>query len=244
MKILQVRAEQVICEIDGKVSTRPNSPYYSLRYFHYKDKRIAYTFDDTSFVQETFNQRIFNCWCDGKRIQLRQDLSEKLAVAINHHIEFGNLREYKELFEKANTEIPNWEILDFYLRTLTNVRQTKIGFVIHDSFLIDKVGNAWVATIKADHELLGYHETDEDKLNLFKNWQSLCIVMSGHSTKAAEAYLPNEDGKTVYVNNITMTILTKVMFLLKPNMDDFAFTNQLSKDLQIMLNHIGVEVKV
>ena len=229
MKILEVRPEQVICETNGKIHTRPNSPYYSLRYFKYDNRRIAYTFSDKSFVRETFDDRIFNCWHEGRRIQLRQDLSEKLAAAINHHEMYGNMREYAELFKMAFAEIPFWDILDLYLKHVKGVDRTKEGFIVYGDFRIDYQGNAW---IKPQHEIEG--EEHED-------WYSLCIVMqgTGHRYRAVEAKLPNEHGEMVPVNAITMTIISKIMFLLNPNLQDGAFTAQLSKNLLLKLMRIS-----
>ena len=225
MKILEVRPEQVICLDNGVVTTRPNSPYYSLKYFNYDSRRIAYTFSDKSFIQETFDARIFNCWCDGKRIQLRQDLSEKLAAAINHHMMYGNIREYQELFNEAYVEEPDWYMLGNYLRNIEGVVRTKEGFIIYDEFKIDYKGNAWV---RNDGEIL----TTDDR------WYSLCIVMQGskHSYKAESAFLPNEYGNMEEVNSLTMTIISKIMFLLNPNLEDMAFTGQLSKSLLMKLS--------
>jgi len=229
MKILEVRPEQVICETNGKISTRPNSPYYSLRYFKYNNRRIAYTFSDKSFVRETFDDRIFNCWHEGRRIQLRQDLSERLAAAVNHHEMYGNMREYQELFKMAFEEVPFWEILDLYLKNIKGVERTKEGFIVYDEFRIDFQGNAWV---KPQFDIDGEEQDD---------WYSLCIVMqgTGHRYRAVEAKLPNEFGEMVEVNAITMTIISKIMFLLNPNLTDNAFTAQLSKNLLLKLMRIS-----
>lgn len=225
MKILEVRPELVICDVGGVITTRPNSPYYSLRYFKYNSNRIAYTFSDRSFVQEMFDDRIFNCWCNGKRVQFRQDLSEKLSAAINHHDMYGNVREYNELFKIAFEEEPNWYIIDRYLNNIEGVRRTKMGFIIYDSFKIDYKGNAWV------------HRKGDSAPEDGEDWSSLCIVMKGakHSYESDKAFLPNEFGEMTEVNALTMTIISKIVFLLNPNMKDRVFTGQLSKQLKVKL---------
>jgi len=229
MKILEVRPEQVICqEANGNITTRPNSPYYSLKYFTYGSKRIAYTFSDKSYIMETFDDRIFNCWHDDKRIQFRQDLAEKLSVAINHHKMYGNIREFSELFDTAFAEIPNWDIIDLYLKNVNGLERTKEGFVIYDDFLIDFKGNAWV---RPEEERL---ETGQ----ITSDWNSLCIVMQGtvHNYMTTASSLPDEFGNFVKVNAITMTIITKIMFLLNPHLEDEAFVGQLSKKLKLKLS--------
>ncbi len=227
MKILEVRPEQVICDVDGVITTRPNSPYYSLRYFKYDSKRIAYTFSERSYVQETYDDRIFNCFCNGKRIQLRQDLSDKLAAAINHHEMYGNLRDYEELFKMAFEEQPVWYIIEKYLNNIEGVERTREGFIIYDSFKIDYKGNAWV---------------ERQSENGKERWNSLCIVMQGHATKAESSSLPDEMGEMVEVNALTMTILAKIVFLLNPDMEDAVFIGQLSEEQKVRLNSLrGLE---
>jgi hypothetical protein len=232
MKILEVRPEQVIClEKNGNVSTRPNSPYYSLRYFKYNNKRIGYTFSDKSYVMESFDERIFNCWHEGRRLQLRQDLSEQLAAAINHHDMYGNVREYAELFNHAFQEEPSWEMLDMYLRNITGVQKVKDGFIIYESFKIDYKGNAWVRP-----------QRDDEKFKRDNPWVSLCIVMKGtrHAEKMAEGgFLPDTTSTMVEVNALTMTIISKIVFLLNPNLKDKSFTGQLSKNLLFKLMQIS-----
>ncbi len=233
MKILEVRPELVICDVDGVITTRPNSPYYSLKYFKYDSNRIAYTFSDRSFVQETYDARIFNCWCNGKRVQFRQDLSEKLAAAINHHDMYGNVREYDELFKVAFEEEPNWYIIDRYLNNIEGVRRTKMGFIVYDSFKIDYKGNAWVHR-KGE----GAGPRWQGGISPEPDWNSLCIVMKGakHSYEADKAFLPDEYGEMTEVNALTMTIIAKIVFLLNPNMKDLVFVGQLSEQLRIKLN--------
>lgn len=232
MKILEVRPEQVIClEKNGQISTRPNSPYYSLRYFKFGNKRIGYTFSDTSYVMETFDERIFNCWHDGRRLQLRQDLSEQLAAAVNHHENYGNVREYAELFNRAFLEEPSWEMLDMYLRNIVGVQKVKDGFIIYESFKIDFKGNAWIRP-----------QGKDEKFNKNNPWVSLCIVMKGtrHAdTTKDTGYLPDTTGTMVEVNALTMTIISKIVFLLNPNLKDQSFIGQLSKNLLLKLISIS-----
>lgn len=219
MNILEVRPELIIYEKDGDVQTRPNSPYYSMRHVTYKGNRIAYTFSDKSYVMETFDERIFNCWHNGERLQFRQDLSDRLALAIKFHEDYLSSAEYDKLFIAASEETPNWDILHAYLKNIEDVRYTKLGYKIHDdSFKIDFKGNAWTTG--------KFSET-------LDNWHSLCIVMQGkgHSCLADEGVLPDSNGDMIKINALTMTILSKIMFLLNPNLSDTVFTGQLSESV-------------
>lgn len=238
LKILEVRPEQVICqEENGNISTRPNSPYYTLKYFKFNNRRIGYTFSDNSFIQETFDSRIFNCWHEGKRIQLRQDLSEKLAASINHHDMYGNIREYAELFNIAFKETPFWEILELYLRNIKGVEKVKSGFIIYDTFKIDFKGNAW---IRSENCYTGVQLVEAEE-----TWMSMCIVMQGtsHSYNLEHGgLLPDELGNMIEVNALTMTIIAKIVFLLNPSMYG-QFKQSLSKKLLMKLMRISGGVK-
>jgi hypothetical protein len=218
MKVLEIRPEQVLCEEGGTITTRPNSSYYSLKYFNYDNKRIAYTFSDTCFVQETYDARIFNCWNNGKRIQLRQDLSDRLATCIKNHHQFQMIKEYDELFKVAYEEEINWGVLALYLNSVEGLEKTKDGFVVYDELKIDFKGNAW--TLRDDE------------------WQSLCIVMQGHSYKADESKLPDKYGIMMNVNALTMTIISKIIFLLNIHLEDKVFTSQLSESLLTKLSKL------
>lgn len=238
MRVLEVRDEQVICQVGNKITTRPNSPYYSLRYFHYDGQQIGYIFSDDCYVRETFDDRIFNCWCKGVRFQLRQELSENLAKAIKNHMEFGNLQEYVDLFQIAWEEEPDWPMLDVYLNNVEGVERTNIGFVVNQSFLIDFKGNAWVRDEEAEEKR--NHVFADQKTSPMDGWTSLCIVMqdSGHSYKATEGQLVDNAGNLQKASSLTMTIITKIIFLLNPNLDDTAFTGQLSKNLLARLRNM------
>ncbi len=181
---------------------------------------------------ETFDERIFNCWHDGKRLQLRQDLSEKLAAAITHHSKYGNIRVYANLFNHAFEEEPHWEILKLYLKNIQGVQEVKDGYIIYEAFKIDTKGNAWIRP-----------QSDEPQQKL-DPWNSLCIVMKGtrqrHTYQMDDgSYLPDATGTMIKVNALTMTIISKIVFLLKPNLKDDAFTAQLSKNLLLKLMEIS-----
>ena len=228
MRILEIRDELVIAEVNGNLTTRPNSPYYTLKYTTYENKRIAYTFSDTDYIQETYDDRIFNCWCDGKKLQLRQDLSNRLAVCIQEH-ELNGVCDYKALFMEAFNELPNYDILHTYLKHYDSVKFIKHeGFIIHGTFKIDLKGNAYQKN----------HENNE--------WNSLCIVMqqAGYGARTTACELPDCDGIVREVNPLTMTILSKVMFLVEPNIRDKEFYHQLSNKAKIILSQLrGGEVE-
>lgn len=223
IEVLEIRAEVVIAKVNGNITTRPNTPYYNMKYSKFENRQISYTFNETCFIRETFDDRIFNCWCEGKRLTLRQDLSDSLMMCIENAEQDGSVTLYKDLFIQAYNEITNTGILNTYLRNYKNVKQTKDGFVIHGIFKIDYKGNAYLKKINE------------------KGWNSLCIVMqgSGHSSTATSGELPDREDNMVEINAITMTILSKVLFLLEPEIQEEGFIKQLPEKWQILLSKAG-----
>lgn len=223
MKILEIRDELVIAEVNGNVTTRPNTPYYAMKFGKYENKRIAYTFDDTCFIQETYDDRIFNCWCDGERLQLRQDLADSLMGSITKAEMYRNVMSYRDLFTAAFNENTDTEILHVYLKHYKDVKQVEDGFVIYGIYKIDYKGNAYLKRVEGD------------------GWNSLCIVMqhSGHSSAAESGELEDSLGNMRKVGAITMTIIAKVLFLLDPESQEKGFLRQLPDKWQVKLKEVG-----
>ena len=228
MLILEERDEQTICkDDDGKIITVPNSDYYWTKHIKFQGKAVGWIFSEDCYVRETMDQRIFNCWCGRGRIQLRQDLSDDLCAIIRNYIkgvstEEDALTKYKELFNQIQKEIPDMDMLRYYLSELSDVKITLKGFEIKNNFLIDYKGNAWV------------------KGALYK-YNSLCIVMKRYDKNMK--FLMS-DGELHSINALTLTIISKIMFLLNPNLEDRVFTRQLSKEILNRLDDNEKEVNV
>lgn len=223
MKILEIRSESVIADVDGNITTRPNSPYYQLKYTIYENQGIAYTFSDTQYIQETYDDRIFNCFCDGKRLQLRQDLANDLARCIQNQEVVGESDDYETLFMRAYTETPDLEILHVYLRNYKDVYFVKHeGFVIHELFKIDLKGNAHV------------RETVKDK------WHSQCIVMKGkgYSSSKTGCELADDNNDMREVNTLTLTILSKVLFMREPWLQEDDYIGYQNEHAKLLLNQL------
>ena len=223
MKILEIRDELVITEVNGSITTRPNTPYYALKYGTFGNERITYTFDVDCFIKETYDDRIFNCWCDGQRLQLRQDLADSLAICITKAQKYGSPTPYRELFNSAYSENVDSDILATYLNHYKHVKQTDEGFEIYGVYKIDYKGNAYLKIVEGS------------------GWNSLCIVMkhSGNSSSADGGQLEDSVGNMRKVGAITMTVIAKVLFLLDPESQEKGFLKQLPEKWQILLNKVG-----
>lgn len=88
-KLLDTRKDcYVIHDIDqdgnAKVRTIPKTPYTNVKYGMFKGERIYYKFDEGVFVQETFNDGIFNCTYGEMFIQIND--RRKIIEAIIKHV--------------------------------------------------------------------------------------------------------------------------------------------------------------
>ena len=82
--LLEDREDQIIVlDLNGKVDTKPKTDYFVLKYKDFDGDRIFYQFDKDSYVQETYNDGIFNCIYKTERMQIRQ--ASKIAFCIKWH---------------------------------------------------------------------------------------------------------------------------------------------------------------
>ncbi len=214
-RALEIRPEQILFDVDGKLVVTPNSTYYTLKYINGEGERIAYDFGNGMKIQETYDARIFNCDCNGQRFQFRQDLSDRLCQTIIDARAGKGCTAYEELFKYAMREVVYWDVLHHCLAELVDVKFGDGEIRIGEFFKVDNKGNAW------------YYETGKHS-----RWRSLCIVMKGRKPTTR---LISESRQTVDVNLLTMTIIAKVLFLAAPNMNDRIFTSQLPEEVRISL---------
>ena len=94
-KIISVRKDHVVVYHNGNIMTKINDSYNRLKYDTYEGNRIHYKFDDEAEIQETYDDRIFNCVLKGETIQVR--LAESLCDTIRNK----DKSEYIELFGRV-----------------------------------------------------------------------------------------------------------------------------------------------
>ena len=209
--IRSVRDDHLIVYYDGKIMTKINDSYNNLKYGKYDGNRIFYKFNDEAEVQETYDDRIFNCTYKGETMQVRK--SEDICKAINN----DNLDDYEIVFKETYYEIHKIELITDLVKRSYGGRVMLMNddtFVIDDRFLVDSKGTAHYSKRGQSHN----HTHDNDK-----RWEFLCIVVKGRPRKKS---IKTKIG-LVELDEKLLEILAKINFLLYPNMTDNVFTSQL-----------------
>lgn len=213
--LLEDRQDQlIVLDLNGKVDTKPKTEYFVLKFKDFDGDRIFYQFDKESWIQETYNDGIFNCVFKSERMQIRT--ANRIAFCINWHKNNKNaklgLKPFEELFKKNFVKYIQLDVLKSILKPFEHrIKYHDDGIEIDDRFFVNK--NA-----QAHYKKQGIYE-------------SLCIV--------ADGYLENFDVDSkigdIEINAKTLEIVAKVMFLIKPDITDSVFFEQLPKELQEQL---------
>ncbi|ABK77367.1 hypothetical protein CENSYa_0734 [Cenarchaeum symbiosum A] len=202
-RVRKVRGDRV--EIRDAVVNVPNTPYHRLKYGHYMGNRLFYDFGDGASVMETYNGGVFNCTLGGRRIQIAD------AQAVSGAMLSGDRAEYAAVFDEWFSSAAQDEYIARSLEQFAGRVEAVSGkggkrYVIDGVFDVDSGGTA--------HYMAG------------GEWRHLCIVVSDAGA-ARFAF----DGTEIELNGRTVTILSKVFFLLFPRRDG-VFLNQLPARLR------------
>ncbi len=204
--ILEERPEQLILLKDNNVELVPNTPYTKLKYSQEWDEdRIKYPIDKNHDITETFNNKVFNIEFNRQVIQTRYSLADTVCLLIKQHKQNGNTQQIEEFFMKEFSQFIQDKILDEYLNDREGVKKVTKGYEVNGIFLVGDEGSAY----------------------LISTGKHICIVVNGELKTVS---IPYQD-QMVDLNERTYTILTKINFLLEPNMEDMVFVNQLPKDV-------------
>ena len=209
--IRSVREDHLVVYYNGKVMTKINDQYNNLKYGKYDGNRIFYKFNDEAEVQETYDDRIFNCIYKGETMQVRK--SENICEAINN----DNLDDYALVFKETYYEIHRIELITDLVKRSYGERvklKNDNTFVIDDRFKVDDKATAYHIKKGQNHK----HTMDNDK-----RWEFLCIVVKGKPRKKG---IKTKIG-IVELDEKLLEILAKINFLINPNMTDTVFTSQL-----------------
>ena len=201
--IRSVRDDHLIVYFNGKIMTKINDSYNQLKYGKYEGNRIFYKFNDEAEVQETYDDRIFNCKYKDETMQVRK--SEDICNAINN----DNLDDYAIVFKETYYEIHKIELItDLVKRSYGERVQLKNDdtFVVDDRFMVDSKATAHYGTRSSD-----------------RNWKFLCIVVKGRPRKKA---IKTKIG-LVELDEKLLEILAKINYLLNPDVNDTILTGQL-----------------
>jgi len=209
--IRSVRDDHLIVYYNGKIMTKINDSYNNLKYGKYDGNRIFYKFDDEAMIQETYDDRIFNCTYKGETMQVRK--SEKICESILDN----SIDNYAVVFKETYYEIHKIELItDLVKRSYGERVQLKNDntFVIDDRFMVDEHGTAHYGR---------KGQRNRDDITKDRRWSFLCIVVKGRPRKKS---IKTKIG-LVELDEKLLEILSKIQFLLYPTMTDGVFTSQL-----------------
>ena len=209
--IRSVRDDHLVVYFNGKIMTKINDSYNNLKYGKYEGNRIFYKFNDEAEVQETYDDRIFNCRYKDETMQVRK--SEDICKAINN----DNLDDYTIVFKETYYEIHRIELITDLVKRSYGERVQLMNddtFVVDGRFMVDSKGTAHYLKRGQNRK----HTMDTDK-----RWEFLCIVVKGRPRKKA---IKTKIG-LVELDEKLLEILAKINFLINPNIRDSVFTSQL-----------------
>ena len=211
--VLEEQDDLFIVQTDGHISTLPRNDYFILKLHHFDGNRIFYDFGKNGArIEETYDDGIFNCYHDESLVQIADGESIARAILDKNYDAFFSL--FARWFGIKQQE----KILCTIFRQYgQRVRQDKSSgmYIIDDIFGVNEHG-------------VGRYCTEDGK------WKNMCIVVR-QSVKPREINMPGIG--PVLLNEITQTILAKVLFLLFPTRD-IVFLNQLSPTAKAHAMHL------
>jgi len=215
-KIIAERDNSLILFEKGKVKTVPNTIYNQVKYRNYKGNRIYYKFDNDSYVQETFDDGIFNSFMSGETIQIRD--SVKICQSIQAHKLNHQDTQYNELFKRLyfiekKTELMK-EMIDVFgdrARTKTNKDNATL-YIVDERFMVNDSG-------------VSHYKDDTG------HYKFLCTVAQGNLSKMTVQTKIGE----IELGSTELTIMGKIGFLLAPDINDGVFFEQLTPKMKDVL---------
>lgn len=225
MKILEENKSHIIYKEDnGIVSIVPNTSYFHMKIVEWKNERIKFDIPIEGIeVMETFNGMIFNISLNGKTITTRPNMADAVVES------FNNAQKLFEIFDKYNNNKYNLQLLKGVLEKYGDRIQTfPEGFVVDKIFLVDRTGVCWI--------------WDSDKKRANKSHRTnlgsgaVCIVVD----KTQRLRLKTSSG-LVEIDEMGYIILSKIEFLIDPNLNDSVFMHQLPERIKTMLKRNKIE---
>jgi len=201
------RDNHLIIYNHGEVMSKINDSYNKLKYYAYGGNRIFFKWSDESEIQETYDDRIFNCTYKGKTIQIRD--SNELCDAIKDKDETA----YATVFKKSWLEENKSQLIGNLVKNSFGDRVTMNrdgSYIVDNMFMVDKNASAHV------------------RIGGKNKWKYLCVVVKRLHKKKLDL---GEIGK-VELEPKLIEILAKINFLLHPKLKDRIFMQQLPKEIK------------
>lgn len=213
IKIIETNKSHIIFKNEnGTVSIEPNTPYFRLKLLEFKGERIRHDIPIEGIeILETFNGMIFNISLNGQTITTRPNMADEVVSS------FNNVDKLYKIFNDYNNNKYNIKLLEGVLEKYgERIKTHDLGFIIDDLFLVDRTGVAWNWK---NGKRFTAHRT-----NLGSG--AICIVVN----KTQRLKLQTSNNGLVEIDELGYIILSKIEFLLNPNVNDDVFISQLPKD--------------
>lgn len=215
VRLLEEREDLLIIQDSDGVSTVPITPYHILKYKHFDGNRIIYKLNEDMEIVETFNNGIFNIRIKEEWLQFREP--DRIANIITKHRESGSTEEFEEYFKREYADKYNLELIQDFVKCFGDrVKIKDHAFVVDGMFKVDDSGEA--------HVKLGN-----------KTWKRVCIVAHEGKNIKLHSTMVNSPVGTVKLDSKGLTIISKIGFLLNPNLNDKTFLDQLPKKVHEIL---------
>jgi len=201
---------------------RPNDSYNIVKYGTYQANRIFFTWDKECRVEETYNERIFNCYYkqedkEEQLLQLRH--ANDICEAIVNKDKESFIELFKDNYYKLHKEaLLNGLIQDNNILKDRVKIQKNGDYIVDDVFKVDGHANTYVMET---HRI-------KDSKRLIK-WQNLCTTIP---IKNKEKTIHTKEIGDVKIDVATLNCLSKIYGLILPHLWDSVIWNQIPKWLR------------
>ena len=201
--------DEFILEIRGDTMSVPKTDYLTLKYRDFEGAPITHTWDDSSYVIETVEDGLFECWHNGKRMQIFD--TEGIAKAIRTN----DVNAYVRIFEEWYSTQIQHHVIEILLGAHAHRIQIQGGiYVIDELFAVDQ------------HGTVSYRTSEDD------SWESMCVIME---TVVENSTMNLPQLGNTKVHPATLCIIGKIHFLLHATSEDQVFCSQLPPQLQELI---------
>ena len=160
-------------------------------------------------IQETYNEKIFNCMYKNMLVQSRQSEAETVCGFILDNDRIGYAKYIGEKYQVVNCKKLLEQLLEPFKERL---KFTRRGVIVDNQYMIKYDGNAML----------------KNPPHCKEKWKDLCLVASGYISKRKI----NTVIGVMEMSKVLQTIMVKVGFCLKPVVTDRVFMEQLPPKLQ------------
>ena len=211
-QILAERPNTLLVFENNKLKTYSKDEYNMLKLKQFNGERIYHvakpndqSFGDEIEYHETYTKGVFNVKYKGETLQLREPI--KIALAIRESLESNKHGKLVEMFMDKYKEEHKIEVMQQLADNFGGrVQFVNDMFIVDDMFMVDKRATA-------------------HKKMVGGGWASICIVAD---VKQCTIPIKTKIG-VIILSQTEVEILSKIGFLLYPNMSDTVFTGQLNQ---------------